>query len=84
MKARVIIQRLPTGQVNICFTQDPTADPEDFLVSDPRECDVLVGEVLILSDEPAVAEALLDKELRSVDNIEEIDPVSDYIKGGRA
>lgn len=80
MKARVIIQRLSDGQTNVCFTQDPTADAEDFLVGNPADSEVLVGEVLLLSDDPRVAEALLEKELRSVDNVEEIAPISGYIR----
>ena len=74
MVARVVIQRLPGGQKNVCLTQDPIVDPDDFIVGDPAVANVLRGEVLIIADDPEIAEALLETELRSVDNIEEIEP----------
>lgn len=73
MKARVIVQTFPNGQKNICFTQDPLTDLTDYLVKGERS-EVIQGEVFILTDNSDLGKALLETELRSVDNVDQIVP----------
>lgn len=74
MKARVIIQIFEDGQRNVCFTQELEAPLSDFLVHRDVPSKAVQGEVLIISTENELDEALLQTEFRSVDNVDSIVP----------
>lgn len=80
MRARIVIQKFENGQTNVCITQDKEVVMEDFVVGGADESEIVIGEVLILSDDPRITEALAENELRSVDNITDISPVTGYIR----
>lgn len=84
MKAIAIIQFLSTGQTNLTITQPPANGDalvlDSYMVGKPDDKDVLVGEVLFLSDDPRIEEALLGQELRGVFNVDDTDPITDYIR----
>ena len=68
MKAKAILQvNKETGEKALTLTQDPTAKTEDFLITagNWRDAEVIVSEVLILTDDDRLADALLEAELRT-------------------